>query len=369
MKKILLVFILLASAAQAQVVTSAASLAGIVAITNSSVGGTALYGPAKTTGSPPQAVRTSAGDTDANGICIQNCGTSGVAIIATGGQTMCVFDGSVTAADWVQISSSVAGECHDAGVSRPTFGKLLGVVVTTAVGAGTYAILQSDVAAIGAVQTDSTGLIDPSLMPTGVIPFPSGAMIMILSGTCPSSFTEVTALNGQFLEGTIAANGDVGGTGGNSTITPAGTVSTPTFSGASDTTSAVSAGTPAGSNGTTTTGATSAGTPAGTNASTTITSASTEVPVTSPTKYVFSTLNSAAAASSSPSITIPAETFTGSALATHTHTVPAETFTGSALGTHTHTVTPTGTVSQPTFTGNSVDPRPPFTKVIFCSKN
>lgn len=362
MKKILLVFILLASAAQAQVVTSAASLAGIVAITNSSVGGTALYGPAKTTGSPPQAVRTSAGDTDANGICIQNCGTSGVAIIATGGQTMCVFDGSVTAADWVQISSSVAGECHDAGASRPTFGKLLGVVVTTAVGAGTYAILQSDMAAIGAVQTDSTGLIDPSLMPTGVIPFPSGAMIMILSGTCPSSFTEVTALNGQFLEGTIAANGDVGGTGGNSTITPAGTVSTPTFSGASDTTSAVSAGTPAGSNGTTTTGATSAGTPAGTNAGTTTTGACGAT-------VDEGTTSTAKACTSTPNLPIPAETFTGSALATHTHTVPAETFTGSALGTHTHTVTPTGTVSQPTFTGNSVDPRPPFTKVIFCSKN
>ncbi len=253
----------------------------------------------------------------------------------------------------------------------------------------------------------------------------SGMLFMITSGTCPSFATEVDALSGVMIQGTTAANGDVGTTGGSNSITPTGTVSTPAFTGSQGTTSAVSAGTPAGTNGSVNftpagtngtasftpagtnstasftpagTNGTASFTPTGTNASQSITSASTEVPVTSPTKYVFSTLNSAAAASSSPSITIPAETFTGSAgtvpaetftgtagtipaetftgsagtvpAETFTGTqgtVPAESFTGSALGTHTHTLTPSGTISQPTFSGNAFDPHPSFMKVIFCA--
>src|SRR6266403_3232439 len=85
---------------------------------------------------------------------------------------------------------------------------------------------------------------------------PSGMIVLVLSGTCPTGFTEVTALNGKMLRMTVAGNGDVGTTGGNATITPTGAVSAPTFTGSSATTSATSAGTPAGTNGTTTTGST-----------------------------------------------------------------------------------------------------------------
>ena len=45
------------------------------------------------------------------------------------------------------------------------------------------------------------------------------------------------------------------------------------------------------------------------------------------------------------------------------------TFTGSALAGHTHTVTPTGTVSTPTFSGTPATIQVPYIKVIFCSKN
>ena len=203
-----------------------------------------------------------------------------------------------------------------------------------------------------------TLLIGHLFPPMGTTDSFPGEVVMIASGACPSGFTESSAFNGNFPRGTINANADVGGTGGTDTVTPAGTVSTPTFTGSAGT---VPAETFTGSQGTTS--AVSAGTPAGTNATASITSASTEVPVTSPTKYVFSTLNSAAAASSSPSITIPAETFTGSALATHTHTL-------TPSGTNsTASFTPSGTVSTPTFSGSSFDNRPAFVKVIFCVKN
>jgi len=183
-----------------------------------------------------------------------------------------------------------------------------------------------------------TQIPSTSWVQTNFANVPSGVIVLISSGACPSGFTEVTALNGKMLRGTLAANGDVGGTGGNATITPTGTNSTVSF-------------TPAGTNGTVsftpvgTNAAISAGTPAGTiSALTTGADSSTTGGV-------------AKAIAQTP-------TFTGSALGTHNHTftgtsgtVPAETFTGSS-----------GTVPAETFTGNAIDPSPSYVKVIFCSK-
>lgn len=52
---------------------------------------------------------------------------------------------------------------------------------------------------------------------------PSGLITFVLTGTCPGGFTEVSALNGRTLFGTVAANADVGTTGGADSVTPAGT--------------------------------------------------------------------------------------------------------------------------------------------------
>jgi len=128
---------------------------------------------------------------------------------------------------------------------------------------------------------------------------PVGSILLIVSGSCPAGFAEETTLNGKTLFGTVAANADVGGIGGADSITPAGTVSQPTF-----------------------TGNALAG-------------------------HVHSFTGAALAGHG--------HTFTGSALGTHLHGVgtyaaAAPTFTGAALGTHLHGV---GTLaaSAPTFTG------------------
>lgn len=47
---------------------------------------------------------------------------------------------------------------------------------------------------------------------------PSGVIVLSLT-TCPATFTEVAALSGKFVLGTVAASADVGGTGGSDTIT------------------------------------------------------------------------------------------------------------------------------------------------------
>jgi hypothetical protein len=47
----------------------------------------------------------------------------------------------------------------------------------------------------------------------------AGEIIIKLSGTCSTGFEEATELNGRTLIGTLAANGDVGTTGGSDSIT------------------------------------------------------------------------------------------------------------------------------------------------------
>ncbi len=170
---------------------------------------------------------------------------------------------------------------------------------------------------------------------------------------------------------------------GSKTATPAGTNSTPTFTGSSaQSTSSVSAGTPAGTVAAPTftgsnaqsTSLVSAGTPAGS-----VSSHAHELPIqlsstTANRQIAAATFGtgtsraatgaSAAGSANTTSAAVAlsqavAPTFTGSALATHSHTLtPAGTnsapaFTGSALATHAHTLTPAGTVSAPTFTGAS----------------
>lgn len=49
---------------------------------------------------------------------------------------------------------------------------------------------------------------------------PTGLIAMIITGTCPSGFTEVATLDAKSLRGTLAAHADVGGAMGNDSVTP-----------------------------------------------------------------------------------------------------------------------------------------------------
>lgn len=222
---------------------------------------------------------------------------------------------------------------------------------------------------------------------------PAGLITVIVAGACPATWTEVSALNGKMLRGTLAANGDVGTAAGSDAITPTGTVSQPIVT--------MNSYTPAGTN------ATVSFTPSGTIA----------WPAAVPTfaggagtvaaqSFTGSSATSGATTGGTPAGTVTAPVFTGNALATHAHELPfqiasttifrqiaaatfgsgtsraatatqthtanttsaavalsqavtagtpagtnsAPTFTGSALATHTHTVTATGTNGTVSFT-------------------
>jgi hypothetical protein len=116
--------------------------AAVVEITNDTTTGTAANELAKLTGATSAAIKAATTDgSGVIGIVVAGAGTSGKAQIANEGQASCAFDGTTIAGDYVQISSSVAGDCHDAGSSLPSNGQVIGRVLTTNGSAGTYAVL------------------------------------------------------------------------------------------------------------------------------------------------------------------------------------------------------------------------------------
>lgn len=197
---------------------------------------------------------------------------------------------------------------------------------------------------------------------------PSGTLLAIITGTCPAGFSEATSLNGKFLRGTIAANGDVGTSAGSDTITP--TISSLSAAAQIFTGSILATHT-------------HTVTAAGTNGTVSITPLGTNAAITAGTPAgTISALTTGADSSTTGGVAkaiAQTPTFTGSILATHTHTftgssttVGAETFTGSSVTSGaTSGGTPAGTNTSSSVTGtlNSFDNRPAYTNVIFCSKN
>jgi hypothetical protein len=120
----------------------AASPVPAITITNAASTGTAVNKLVKLTGAPSSAVVTAITDTSgAIGICSASCGTSGAATVLEAGPATCIFDAATTAGDYVQLSSSVAGDCHDAGASFPPSGQVVGRVLTTNAAGGSFTLL------------------------------------------------------------------------------------------------------------------------------------------------------------------------------------------------------------------------------------
>ncbi|MGH9475438.1 MAG: hypothetical protein ACRD1C_03795 [Terriglobales bacterium] len=95
-------------------------------LANAASGGTAVNELAKMTSAGLVATATT-DTTGAIGIVTANAGTSAAASVAASGIAGCQFDATtVTEGDWVQISSTTAGDCHDAGASKPASGEIIG---------------------------------------------------------------------------------------------------------------------------------------------------------------------------------------------------------------------------------------------------
>jgi hypothetical protein len=136
---------------------------------NDSTTGTGLNFLAKLNGASSScAVKLTTSDTSgAMGIVVGGSGTTGNAVIAYGGYASCSFDGGTTASDYVQISSTNAADCHDAGASYPKAGQVLGRVLSTNASAGTYSVF------LGPEVDGAAPLASPAFTGTPTAPTPA----------------------------------------------------------------------------------------------------------------------------------------------------------------------------------------------------
>lgn len=117
-----------------------ASPSGLQSFYTNSGSGTTVNLIAKLVGIPSTVQTVTTSDTGgAVGICVVNCTNTGTAGITTTGQASCLFDGATLAGDYVQISSTIAGNCHDSGSGNyPSSGQILGRVLSSNGAGGTF---------------------------------------------------------------------------------------------------------------------------------------------------------------------------------------------------------------------------------------
>lgn len=169
-------------------------------VANATTTGTIVDKLTTLTGAPSTAVVASTSQTNGVlGIAIGGAGTTGSVAIQTAGVQACVFDGATTAGDYVQISSTTAGDCHDAGASLPSSGEIIGQVLTTNAAAGTYNLAMQILFAGGAGGSSSwSGLSNPS------------ANLSLSMGSFTSTFNQTSAANWTWANTTAATSSTVG---------------------------------------------------------------------------------------------------------------------------------------------------------------
>lgn len=208
---------------------------------------------------------------------------------------------------------------------------------------------------------------------------PSGA-ILPFDGACPAGYTEQTGLAGRAIVFTTTAAGNVTTTGGNDTVTPSGAVSQPTFTGVAlaphmhdigtfliSPHSGMAVATHA-SHTHTYTDVVNHTHPMNVQGGTTAATTGTHL-MTSTATGGSARAITAGDAIQNPSGGVASGTTAGpSAALTHSVTQPNDHTLGGASGA-TGAGTPSGTVSQPTFTGTPIDNRQAFVRLIPCKKD
>lgn len=185
-----------------------------IVVANEGATGTTLNALAKLTGAPSTAIVTAITDTGgAQGVCTAGCGITSNATITTQGLLNCIFDGNTIAGHYVQISGSVAGDCHDTGATTyPSSGQAIGKVMATANG--------------GAGQQVQINLFPPEIQPV------AGGTVTNVTGTSPitssGGATPAIGIGAPYGATSYTAHGVVVGAGA-SNLTVTGACATGTF--------------------------------------------------------------------------------------------------------------------------------------------
>ncbi len=105
-------------------------------------GGTIVNSLAKLSGAPSTALTPLVTDTAGIvGVVTAGAGTTGSATIQNVGLVSCNFDGATTAGDYVVVSPTVAGDCHDVpGGGFPSSGQVMGRTLSSNAASGLYSM-------------------------------------------------------------------------------------------------------------------------------------------------------------------------------------------------------------------------------------
>jgi hypothetical protein len=175
-------------------VIASSPAAPTITVANASSTGTTTSTLTKLTGAPSTAVIAATTDTKGIvGIVTSGAGTTGNAVIQIAGTVNCVFDGTTTADDYVQISSTTSGDCHDSGPNYPTGGQAIGRVLSTNGSAGTYSIVLFP----AEIQAAASPAWNSNTNPTG--------NLSLAMGSNTSAFQTTTAVNNFFEWANTAA--------------------------------------------------------------------------------------------------------------------------------------------------------------------
>src|SRR5439155_1383582 len=144
------------------------------------------------------------------GVVSGGAGSSGNAVVAYRGYAQCSFDSGTTGGDYVVASVTNAGDCHDAGATRPVGTQVIGRALSTNASAGTYSLFMSlEPPAAGPSQVP--WFTQPSA--SGTVSFLTSANVAKLYGVLYSSATPLTTTqvtyNVQTADNT-ANNYDIG---------------------------------------------------------------------------------------------------------------------------------------------------------------
>jgi hypothetical protein len=162
------------------------------------------------------------------GIVVGGAGTTGINVIQSSGQVLCIFDGATTAEDYVQISSTVAGNCHDTGAATyPTSGgQVIGrALVTAAAGTSLLDLFPHEIRASSAGVTPGCTNFTPVTVTNNNTNQPLQSCVLPANSLVQGSLLEINIIGvettGSAMQFNIGTN--VGGGTGCTTGTPAAT--------------------------------------------------------------------------------------------------------------------------------------------------
>jgi hypothetical protein len=138
-------------------------------------------------------------DSGVIGVCVSNCGSAnGNGVIQTSGESFCNFDGPVVSGHYVQMSSTNAGTCHDAGLSCPKAGQVIGRAMGTLFGLGAAVInmglndcFQTNPPAVTSIVAGAGAGTGPTVSCLGTSCTDAGGIISVTTGTAPTASATV----------------------------------------------------------------------------------------------------------------------------------------------------------------------------------